>query len=206
MTRARGQDGLTLLETLVMIAVTALVGAALMNVAARANASNYSRAVRTLDLEAMRAAETELRRAGAAAEEVVAAAFEFTGDSRSASWRTIGYTPCAKGLSTTSFAIEAIAGGERFVRRCATADGLAGRSDVVARWPAGMRGDLAFSTDGFVWRTTPPSAEPRDPGGEQGVYLRLRLRGPGALERVSVVRVSHAASKYASVLEGPQDP
>lgn len=203
MTRARGQSGLTLLETLVMIAVTALVGAALVNVATRANTSNYARATRTLDVESMRRAEIELRRAGVAATSDVAALYSFKGDSRRVEWATTGYVGCAKGSALTRFAIEATGdGGERLVRRCRT------RADVVAQWPAGARGDFAYSSDGYSWLATPPSAEPRDPGGEQGVYLRLRVRGPGRDERLSVVRLAGAAdaNDATSVLEAVGGP
>lgn len=196
MSRARGQDGLTLIETLVMIAVTALVGAALVNVATRANAANYARANRALDAEAVRRVEADLRRAGAAATPAVVESFALTADSRSARWETVGYAPCASGSAVVTFSIEANAQGGRLVRACAN------RTEVLARWPSSMRADFAVSAEGYSWRAAPPSAEPRDEGGEQGVYLRWRLRGPGAEERVSVVRLGGSPAMQRSVLDG----
>lgn len=195
MSRARGQDGLTLIETLVMIAVTALVGAALVNVATRANAANSARATRALDAEAIRRVEADLRRAGAAAEPGVVERFSISGGPRSVRWATIGYAPCGNGSAVTTFSIEASAQGGRLVRTCA------GRTELLAQWPASVRADFAFSADGYSWRALPPALEPRDPGADQGIYLRWRVRGPGAEERVSVMRLGGAPGEKTSLLE-----
>ena len=188
MTRARSRSGLTLFETLVMIAITALIGAVVMNVGARANAGNFDRSTRVAAAQALQVAEEDLRQAAREAD-AVSGSVDVKGDATAVSISVVGFAACGLSRNEAKFAILANSKGSALIRRCA------GRAPIeIARWPAGARPEFGYSTDGLVWRSS--FAGDAAPAGApaQGVFVRLRWTGPGVADGAFVVRFAAAVA------------
>jgi hypothetical protein len=184
MTRARSRSGLTLFETLVMIAITALIGAVVMNVGARANAGNFDRSTRVAAAQALQVAEEDLRQAAREAD-AVSGSVDVKGDATAVSIGVVGFAACGLSRNEATFAILANSKGSALIRRCA------GRAPVeIARWPAGARPEFGYSTDGLVWR----SSFAGDAAPAQGIFVRLRWTGPGVADGAFVVRFAAAVA------------
>jgi hypothetical protein len=61
---------------------------------------------------------------------------------------------------------------------------------VIARWPAGARGDFAYSADGIVWRSSFTAGAGPDGAPQRSIFVRMRLMGPGPAERTIIVRAN----------------
>jgi hypothetical protein len=186
MAAARSRSGLTLFETLVMIAITALIGAVVLNVGARANAGNFGRAERIAAAQSLQIAEEDLRRAARDAG-AIGGAVDVNGDANSVSFGVLGLESCGLSRIEAKFAIRSNGEGGALVRRCS------GRAPVViARWPAGARGDFAYSADGIAWRSSFTAGAGPDGAPQRSIFVRMRLIGPGPAERTFIVRANAA--------------
>lgn len=196
--RLKAQSGLTLLETLVMIAITALVAAILANVAERANRSNFARADVIIAASALDAAEQELRRAGASAASG-ADGVTVKGDQRRLAFETIGFSPCGLSRNETVFAIEERRAGGALVRAC----GAGGPRRALIEWPVGVRAAFLYSADGAVWTGAVDEQTQRERF-EPVAFARLDLSGPGAQQAALVVRLGGARDDGRA--DGPTPP
>jgi type II secretory pathway pseudopilin PulG len=192
------QSGLTLLETLVMIAITALVAALLANVAERTNRANFARSDAIVASSALMVAEEELRRAGTHASLGVDGA-QVSGDDRRFAVETIGLAPCGLSRNDTFFLIENQRSGGALVRVC----GAGGPRRALLEWPPGVRATFSYSADGAVW-TQNVDALSSDERTRSASFARLDLAGLGAPDAALVIRIGGARDDGRA--DGPTPP
>lgn len=152
----RTEAGLTLLETLIAIAIAAIIGASLMNLGARNADGNVRRATRALDADALSGVERVVRNSAARA-----VAMEEGGDPLIEAnpvrfaFASVGQV-CGAGRQVVTYAVEARQRGVSLVERCGRqARDLFGDAKI-------SEVGLSYSRDGVTWFETLDGADLRE--------------------------------------------